>query len=81
MPKFYEVTNDGESNFFNSKEEAIREAKAIAQVPGYCIVTVDKIKISNPTRDVVLAILNQRGYVLSRDCILKLEEEINSYEA
>lgn len=80
MPKFYEVMCDGESVFYATKKEAMHEAKRIAECPGYCRVTVDRIHLGRFSKELVLSILNTQGYVRQRDSILELEERFSHEE-
>jgi hypothetical protein len=78
--KFYEVTNDGESTFFTTKEDALREARSIASTTSWGMVTVDKITIAQPDKNLILNILNRHGYVKNRERILTLEEDLKYEE-
>lgn len=77
--KFYEVTNDGESTYFTTKKGALKEATLITSSISWGTVTIDKITIRQPTKKLILNILNQHGYVKSRDRVLTLHEDL-TYE-
>ena len=77
--KFYEVYCDGHSTFFANKPDALREAKAITSASNWGFVTVERITIRPPTKKLILNMLNQHGYVKSRELILKIDED-TTYE-
>lgn len=72
MSVFYEVMAEGDSNFTTTLKEAMQTARDFAPHTAY--VTVDRITIPRPTRNVILNILNGEKYVQSRESIAVFED-------
>jgi len=65
---FYEIVSDDYEDggcFFGTKDEALREAKAIAKGGGY--VTVYRAVLADTTKASIVALANQRGWAAVRE--------------
>ena len=71
MSTFYEVSADGESEFYLSYRQAMWAAKDAAKVE--TIVRLERIETPRINKDLVLSVLNGRGYVEKRETLALFE--------